>query len=158
MRRDPGGSGGPTGVAPSRRTLSPRRPLSPRHLRGTRRTERGAVTAEAALVIPSLVLVTLALVWAISLVALRIAAIDASREAARVAARGESVAAARTAARRVAEGASAVHVEVGAELVRVRVEMPVVPTALGGLLGSALGGLTDATVDAEATAVREVLP
>jgi Flp pilus assembly protein TadG len=53
------------------------------------RTDRGAVTAEAALVLPLLVGLTLALVWLLSLAGQQVRVVDAAREAARAAARGD---------------------------------------------------------------------
>ena len=55
-----------------------------------RATEAGAVTAEAAVVIPLLLAVTLGLVWLVALAATQVRVVDAAREVARSAARGES--------------------------------------------------------------------
>lgn len=52
--------------------------------------ERGAVTAEAAAVVPVLVALALGLVWMITLAAAQVRMVDAVREVARVAARGQS--------------------------------------------------------------------
>lgn len=61
------------------------------------RGERGAVTAELALVLPVLVAVTVGLVWLLSVGVAQIRTVDAARETARAVARGddESVAVAR---------------------------------------------------------------
>ena len=54
-----------------------------------RRGERGMVTAEAAMVLPVLVLVTAALAWVVALGVAQVRLVDAAREAARLAARNE---------------------------------------------------------------------
>jgi hypothetical protein len=65
----------------------------------SRRTDdRGYATAEAAIVLPSLVLVTLLLVALVAAVGSELKCVDAAREAARQAARGETDATARAAA------------------------------------------------------------
>jgi hypothetical protein len=58
--------------------------------RSARGGERGAVTAEAAVVVPLLVAVAMALVWMVSLAATQLRLVDAARETARAAARGDS--------------------------------------------------------------------
>src|SRR4051794_41732821 len=55
----------------------------------TDRDEAGAVTAEAAVVLPVLLLFTLGLVWLVSLGATQVRALDAARETARAVARGD---------------------------------------------------------------------
>lgn len=140
MRRDPGGgrcSGCSAGVA--------------------RSGDRGAITAEAAFVVPSLVLVALVLAWVVSLIGLRLQAIDAAREAARAVARGESVSAAESAAHRIASPASQVRIAVAAEEVRVRVAVPVASQLPGGVLGRLVAGIGDLEIGAEAVAAREDL-
>ena len=82
------------------------RPRGGHPVAGGRVRESGAVTAEAALVLPVLVLVTLALVWMSSLVLTQVRLVDAARETARAVARDDGVAAARSQGLRVApEGA-----------------------------------------------------
>jgi len=54
-----------------------------------RRTEHGAVTAEAAVVLPVLVLFALGLAWLVALGATQVRLLDAARETARAAARGD---------------------------------------------------------------------
>lgn len=54
------------------------------------RGERGAVTAEAAMVIPVLVAIAVGLVWVVALAAAQVRVVDGAREVARVAARGDS--------------------------------------------------------------------
>jgi hypothetical protein len=55
-----------------------------------RRTEDGAVTAEAAVALPMLVLLAVALSWVICLGVTQVRVVDAARETARSLARGES--------------------------------------------------------------------
>jgi hypothetical protein len=52
--------------------------------------ERGAATAELAMVLPLLVAVTIGLVWLLSLGAAQVRAVDAARETARAVARGDA--------------------------------------------------------------------
>ncbi|MCY0921346.1 pilus assembly protein [Streptomyces sp. H27-H5] len=86
--------------------------------------DRGYVTAEAALVIPALVLFASLLVWALMAAAAQIRCVDAARAGARAAARSEPaevvVAAAGAAAPRGAE----VRLEREGDLWRVRVAAP----------------------------------
>jgi hypothetical protein len=63
------------------------------------------VTAETAVVLPVLVLVLAAAVWAVATVAAQLRCVDAAREAARAAARGEPTAVAVSLARGAAPGA-----------------------------------------------------
>ena len=111
--------------------------------------ERGAVTAEAAMALPVLVLFTLAMAWLVSLGVTQVRALDAAREVARVAARADSSAEAVSIGRRVAPPGSRVSVEVGSDVVVARVAVPV--RGPGGLFG-ALGAHT---VRAEAVAAAE---
>ena len=103
-----------------------------RRLMARRRTERGAVTAEAALVLPVLAAVTLALVWMLGLAVVQMRVTDAAREAARAVARGDPVPEAEGLAQIAAPGAE-VRVEQGSE--RVRVTVVRVVQAPGDLLG-----------------------
>ncbi|GAA0983794.1 hypothetical protein GCM10009562_34110 [Nocardioides aquaticus] len=111
-----------------------------------RRPERGAVTAEAALVLPLLVAVTAALCWLLAVGAAQVRTVDAAREAARSAARGDGPGAARDLALRVAPPGARVDVALGSAEVVVtvtgRVEGP------GGLVS----WLPGATVEARAVA------
>jgi Flp pilus assembly protein TadG len=85
----------------------------------SRRTDRGAVTAEAAAVLPLLVAVAIGLVWLVALAAAQVRVVDAAREVARVAARGESEAAATAHGRQVAPDGTRFTVARGADEVRV---------------------------------------
>lgn len=83
--------------------------------------DRGYVTAEAAVVVPSLVLVAGMLLWGVMASAAYIQCVDAARAGARAAARGEHARAVHAAVRSVAPpGARTESVREG-ELVRVRV-------------------------------------
>lgn len=94
--------------------------------------ERGAVTAEAAAVLPLLVAVALAVTWLVGLSAAQVRVVDAAREVARAAARGESDAVAIGHGRRVApEGTTlSVHRSDGSVRAEARVEF----AGPGGLL------------------------
>jgi Flp pilus assembly protein TadG len=115
----------------------------------TRRSERGAVTAELALGLPLLLAVTVGLVWLLAAGAAQVRVVDAAREAARVAARGDGTEAAVAVGRRIAPEGSEVSVQVsGAEVraeARARVDGP------GGLFGF----LPGVTVRSTAIAVAE---
>jgi Flp pilus assembly protein TadG len=111
--------------------------------------ERGAVTAEAAMVLPLLVAATLGLVWLLALATTQVRVTDAAREVARAAARDESAGAARALGARVAPDGARIDVRGGASTVEVRVEAEV--TGPGGIFGF----LPAVTVDADAVAARE---
>lgn len=83
------------------------------------RDQRGAVTAEAAVVLPVLVALTLGLVWLVAVAAAQVRVVDAARETARVAARGESDSAATAAGRAVAPASSVFEISRGGDVVRV---------------------------------------
>ncbi len=94
--------------------------MTPRGAPG-RPGDRGAVTAEAALVLPLLVAVTVALCWLLAVGAAQVRTVDAAREAARAAARGDDLGAARDLALRVAPAGATVDVVRGGEEVVVTV-------------------------------------
>ena len=114
-----------------------------------RRDERGAVTAEAALVLPLLVALTAALCWLLGVGAAQVRTVDAAREAARVVARGEDEGTATALAQRIAPEGAVVAISAGEVEVRVRVTAQV--DGPGGLLGA----LPGATVDSTAVAAPE---
>lgn len=118
-------------------------------MRSTRgQDERGAVTAELALGLPLLMVVTWALAWLLSVVAVQIRTVDAAREAARAVARGDPPADAVAVARRVAPAGAAVRIDQGDPVVvRVTVEV-------GSPASSLLGGFS-VSVEAEAVALSE---
>ncbi|MFD3638447.1 TadE family type IV pilus minor pilin [Streptomyces griseus] len=86
--------------------------------------DRGAVTAEAAVVIPVLVAFVMALLWALMAASDQIRCVDAARAGARAAARSEPEAAVREAARAAAPHGARVEVGRAGDLWRVRVEAP----------------------------------
>ncbi|HET6563434.1 MAG TPA: TadE family type IV pilus minor pilin [Marmoricola sp.] len=122
-----------------------RRPCLP----GPRRSERGAVTAEAAAVLPVLLLVTFLMVWLVSVATAQVRVVDAAREAARQAARGEPDAVAVSHGAQVAPAGAAFTVSRSDRQVRVVAAAEV--RGPGGLFAF-LPGLT---VEAETVAVRE---
>jgi hypothetical protein len=113
------------------------------------RAERGAATAELAMVLPLLVAVSIGLVWLLTVGTAQVRAVDAARETARALARGEDEAAAVDRGLLVAPGGSRVAVSRGAGEVRVtvigRVEGP------GGLFAH----LPSPRLHAEAVAADE---
>ncbi|WP_435969361.1 TadE family type IV pilus minor pilin [Streptomyces sp. Qhu_M48] len=109
-----------------------------------RRSDRGFVTVEAAMVLPVLALFTVALLWALAAAAAQIRCVDAARAGARVAARAEPVPAAESAARAAAPEGARVSVKRSGELWRVSVEV-----AAPGPRGMGL------TLRAEAAALAE---
>lgn len=104
-------------VAGAGRTGRARSPVRPGR-------DRGAVTAEAAMVIPALVAFAVVLVWALVAAADQIRCVDAARAGARAAARSEPAAAVLDTARAAAPRRARVEVERSGELWRVRVEAP----------------------------------
>lgn len=122
-----------------------------RHRLYRRRDQRGAATAELAMVLPMLLAVTVGLVWLLAVGAAQVRAVDAARETARAVARGDDLTAAVARGERVAPPGSRVRVEAGGGEVRVVVT--------GTVAGP--GGLFDvprAKVSAEAVAVQEGAP
>jgi Flp pilus assembly protein TadG len=116
---------------------------------GRRRAEHGAVTAEAAAVLPALLAVTVLMVWLVSVATAQVRVVDAAREAARQAARGEPDAVAVRHGAKVAPGGASFTVARSGDQVRVKAAAEV--QGPGGLF-SFLPGLT---VEAETVAVRE---
>ncbi|GAA2317771.1 pilus assembly protein [Streptomyces kunmingensis] len=86
-----------------------------------RRRDRGMVTAEAAVVLPVLVMFTMALVWALLAAAAQIRCVDAARTGARAVARQEARDAAISAARQAAPSGARIEVSREGDLVRVTV-------------------------------------
>lgn len=111
--------------------------------------ERGAVTAELALALPTLLAVTVGLVWLLSVGAAQVRTVDAAREAARALARGDDTAQAVAVGQRVAPPGVRVTVSRSGDRVTAR--------ARGRVPGP--GGLFDflpgADVSAEAVALAE---
>jgi hypothetical protein len=113
------------------------------------RRERGAVTAEAAVVLPVLVLFTLTMAWLVCVGLTQLRALDAAREVARAAARTDEASAALGLGRRVAPDGSRVSVRQDQHDVVATVVSPV--RAPGGLLGH----LGSTHVTATAISARE---
>ncbi len=118
--------------------------------RGPRsRTERGAVTAEAAMALPMLAVFTLTMAWLVSIGLTEVRALDAAREAARAAARSEDPGRVRALAAAVAPAGSTISITRTSGTVLARVSSPVGGPA--GLLGPGWGF----RVHAEAVAAQE---
>ncbi|WP_371588176.1 TadE family type IV pilus minor pilin [Streptomyces virginiae] len=116
--------------------------------RGARgKSDRGYVTAEAALVIPALVLFAALLVWALMAAAAQIRCVDAARAGARAAARSEPVEVAQAAARAAAPPGARVELERAGDLWRVRVVAPAPgPGGLPVRLGAQAAALAEDSV------------
>ncbi|MFF3839303.1 TadE family type IV pilus minor pilin [Streptomyces sp. NPDC001930] len=111
-----------------------------------RRSDRGFVTVEAALVLPVLALFTVTLLWALAAAAAQIRCVDAARAGARVAARTEPVASAESAARAAAPEGARVAVQRSGELWRVTVEAPAPgPGGVGLTLRAEAAALAEGT-------------
>jgi hypothetical protein len=94
-----------------------------RVLTGPPLDERGAVTAEAAMVIPVLAVLGLLFAWMISVAVTEIRVVDAACETARAAARDDSRAAALGAGQRVAPDGAHIALSRGNGTVTARVEV-----------------------------------
>jgi Flp pilus assembly protein TadG len=110
------------------------------------RRERGSVTAEAAVVLPVVVLVVMALSSALSVHGAAIRCQDAAREAARAAARSEPEAEVRALAARAAPAGSTIQISSEGDQITVTVSASV--HLLGGLL-------PDVSVSRHATSLKE---
>jgi hypothetical protein len=91
--------------------------------------DAGYATVEAALAIPSLLLLTLALAGILAGMAAQIRCVDAARLGARAAARGEPPATIRAAVARASPD-STLHITTDAGLIHVSVSTPIAPLAL----------------------------
>lgn len=95
-------------------------------------SDRGFVTAEAAVVLPTLVLFTMALIWTLLAASAQIQCVDAARAGARAAARQDPDEATAAAARQAAPRGARVAVRREGDLVRVQVTAePPGPSVLG---------------------------
>lgn len=117
-----------------------------------RLAEHGAVSAEAAVVVPLLVALALVLVWLVSLAVTQVRVVDAAREAARSAARGDSEATAVSAGSRVAPDGATIEISSSGDEVEARVSAEV--RGPGGLLAF----LPPVEVGSTAVAAREPGP
>lgn len=111
--------------------------------------EEGAVTAEAAVVVPVLCLLTVGLAWLVTIGVTHARVVDAAREAARVVARGEPASAGSALARRVGPVGTKVVVSGETGTVVVTATAPV--RGPGGLFGF----LPEVDVHAQAIAAAE---
>lgn len=102
-------------------------PVAPRALGRPRGSERGSVTAETAAMLPALMVVLAAGLWAIQAVGAQLACIDAARAAARAAARGEPPAQVRDLARAATRPEARVTVERTPETTTVEISLAVRP-------------------------------
>ena len=116
---------------------------------GRRRSDRGSVTAETAVLLPVLLIVLAAAVGVLACVASQLRCIDAARAAARVAARGDDPAVVRTTAERLAPPGARVTIVSTGDVVEVRVRAEVRP------FGSSLQGLGSVDVTGRAVALIE---
>jgi hypothetical protein len=111
------------------------------------RGDRGFVTAEAAVVLPALVLFVMALMWALLAASAQIQCVDAARAGARAAARQDPPDVVEAMARRAAPDGAAVTVGREGDLVRVTVVAPPPgPDALPLELRSTAVALAEETV------------
>ncbi|MFK4227395.1 TadE family type IV pilus minor pilin [Streptomyces sp. NPDC019890] len=118
-------------------------------------SDRGAVTAEAAVAVPALVVFAMALVWALMAASAQIQCVDAARAGARAAARSEPQAAALAAGRSAAPGGARVTLGRSGDLWRVRVEADAPgPGALALTLSAEAAALAEDTVGQPDTAAH----
>nr|WP_285524683.1 TadE family type IV pilus minor pilin [Streptomyces lavendulae] len=111
--------------------------------------DRGYVTAEAALIIPALVLFAALLVWALMAAAVQIRCVDAARAGARAAGRSEPREVAVAAARAAAPPGARVDLERSGDLWRVTVAAPAPgPAGLPVRLGAVAVALAEDSVGA----------
>ncbi|MEU4541872.1 TadE family type IV pilus minor pilin [Nonomuraea dietziae] len=102
---------------------------SPAHPRPEgRRASKGSVTAETAAVLPALMVVLAAALWAVTVVNAHLRCVDAARAGARAAARGEPIAQVQELTRRVAPPGAQVDIRRGAEMTRVQVTTHIKPS------------------------------
>ncbi|MGW7517029.1 TadE family type IV pilus minor pilin [Streptomyces sp. NPDC054796] len=112
------------------------------------------MTAEAAVVIPTLVLLTAVLLWGVMAAATQIQCVDGARAGARAAARGETEGGVRDAVRSAAPHGARVTTAKEGDLVRVRVRARTAgPGALTVELDADAVALDEASVGADAEGV-----
>ncbi len=111
--------------------------------------DRGSVTAEAAMVLPVLLIVLAMALWVLAAVSAQLRCTDAAGVGARAAARGDAPAAVVAAARTVAPAGASVQVQPEQRVVQVVVRVEVRP------LGGALRALPGFQVSGRAVAARE---
>ncbi|WP_172385693.1 TadE family type IV pilus minor pilin [Streptomyces sp. MNP-20] len=121
-----------------------------------RRGDTGFVTAEAAVVLPTLVLFTMGLLWVLMTASAQIQCVDAARAGARAMARQDPQGTAVAAARQAAPRGAHVAVRRDGDLVRVEVVAPSPgprPLGLGVRLRAEAVALAEDTVGAGAAGV-----
>lgn len=117
------------------------------HCSGGVRSDGGYVTAEAAMVLPTLVLFGMALIWGLMAASAQIQCVDAARAGARAAARSDPAPVAVQAARSAAPPGARVAVTREGDMVRVRVEARATgPGPLAVRLGGEAVALAEDTV------------
>ncbi|WP_327728418.1 pilus assembly protein [Streptomyces sp. NBC_00487] len=127
--------------------MAGREPGRPRRRRRVLGGDGGFVTAEAAMVLPVLLLFATALVWALFAACAQIQVVDAARAGARAAARQDPPAAVVAAARKTAPDGAEVSVGREGDFVRVVVSAPAPgPDGLGLDLGHTAVALAEETV------------
>jgi Flp pilus assembly protein TadG len=94
---------------------------------GKRSASRGSVTAEAAAMLPALMVVLAAALWAIQAVGAQLECVDAARAAARAAARGEPLDQVRDVARSATRPDAQVEVTRDVETTEVQITVQVRP-------------------------------
>ncbi|WP_270094298.1 TadE family type IV pilus minor pilin [Nonomuraea sp. SYSU D8015] len=94
---------------------------------GKRSASRGSVTAETAAMLPALMVVLAAALWAIEAVGVQLECVDAARAAARAAARGEPIDQVRHVARSATRADAQVDVTRDVETTRVQITVQVRP-------------------------------
>jgi hypothetical protein len=87
--------------------------------------QRGMVTAEIAVALPALVLVTAISIWGVTAASIQLECTDAARSGARAAARGESMNAVRALVIRSIPAGASVHIHRDAQSSRVEITAPV---------------------------------
>lgn len=120
-----------------------------------RRRDAGYVTAETAVVVPSLVLLLVMALWGVMAAARQIQCVDAARAGARAAARGESPEGVRAAVRSAAPSGTQTRTRRSGELVRVRVRVPLPgPGSLTVRVGATAAALDEEKAGASGDAER----
>lgn len=122
------------------------------HISDASRADGGSVTAETAMVLPSVLLVLGMLLWGLGAASAQLRCIDAAREVARAVARGDDIATARRAADAVAPRGATVTTWRSQGLVHVRVSARV---RAAGPVGERLGSVG---VTGQAAAAAEPQP
>lgn len=113
----------------------------------TRSASRGSVTAETAAMLPALMVVLAAALWAIQAVGVQLECVDAARAAARAAARGEPVEQVRAFAQAATRPDAQVSITRDPELTTVKISVEVRPSWGESL--PAVGVSATATADTE---------